>query len=322
MRMSLVTDCLGFMSFDEMADTAVSLGYETLEFACGNWSKAPHIDLDVLIESSIQREKFINALKSRGLSIEALNCSGNQFAPNEEGREHQIVVEKTFKLAELLGVKNINMMSGLPGGGPADKTPNWITTSWPPINLEILNWQWNEVALPYWEKTVKEAKEYGIEKIALENHGSQLVYNPETLFKLRNHVGDMIGINFDPSHLFWMGGDPIVTLRTLGSAIYHVHAKDTRIERGIAESHGVLDTKTIDEFSTRSWNYVALGHGHEVSWWKEFFSVLSMIGYDGPVSLEMEDLTMDPLTALKMSTHVLKEALPKDFDEKRYVTSY
>jgi len=83
-----------------------------------------------------------------------------------------------------------------------------------------------------------------------------------------------------------------------------------------------LDTKTIDEFSTRSWNYVALGHGHEVGWWKEFFSVLSMVGYDGSVSLEMEDLTMDTLTALKKSTHVLKEALPKDFDEKRYVTSY
>lgn len=312
--MSLVTDCLGFMSFEEMADTAVSLGYETLEFACGNWSKAPHVDLDALIESSIQREKFVNVLRERGLSIEVLNCSGNQLAPNEEGRAHQIVVEKTFRLAELLGIKNINMMSGLPGGGPGEKTPNWITTSWPPINLEILNWQWNEVALPYWEKTVQQAKEYGIEKIALENHGSQLVYNPETLFRLRNHVGDMVGMNFDPSHLFWMGGDPIVTLRTLGSAIYHVHAKDTRIEKGLVEAQGVLDTKTIDSFSNRSWNYVALGHGHDTNWWKEFFSVLSMVGYDGPVSLEMEDLTMDPLTALKKSTQVLKEALPKSFD--------
>ncbi|MEM1506383.1 sugar phosphate isomerase/epimerase [Domibacillus sp. 8LH] len=314
MRMSLVTDCLGFMSLEEMADTAVSLGYENLEFACGNWSKAPHVDLDALIESSIQREKFVNVLKERGLSIEVLNCSGNQLAPNEEGREHQKVVGKTFKLAELLGIKTINMMSGLPGGGPGETTPNWVTTSWPPINLEILNWQWSEVAFPYWEKTVKEAKEHGIEKIALENHGSQLVYNAETLFKLRNHVGDMIGMNFDPSHLFWMGGDPIATLRKLGPAIYHVHAKDTRIEKGLVDAEGVLDTKTIDSFSNRSWNYVALGHGHDVSWWKEFFSVLSMVGYDGQVSLEMEDLTMDPLTALKKSTQVLKEALPKDFD--------
>jgi sugar phosphate isomerase/epimerase len=314
MRMSLVTDCLGFMSIEEMADTAVSLGYETLEFACGNWSKAPHVDLDNLLESSIQREKIVSALESRGLSIEVLNCSGNQLAPNEEGREHQIVVEKTFRLAELLGVKAINMMSGLPGGGPGDTTPNWITTSWPPINNEILDWQWNEIALPYWEKAVKQAKEHGIEKIALENHGSQLVYNPETLFKLRNHIGEMVGMNFDPSHLFWMGGNPILSLRKLGSAIYHVHAKDVRIEKGFVDTDGVLDTKTIDRFADRSWNYVALGHGHDTSWWKEFFSVLSMVGYDGPVSLEMEDLTMDPLTALKKSTNVFKEALPKDFD--------
>jgi sugar phosphate isomerase/epimerase len=314
MRMSLVTDCLGYMTLEEMADTAASLGYEILEFACGNWSNAPHVDLDGLLGSRTKRDKFVSVLKERGLSIEVLNCSGNQLAPNEEGKAHQEVVEKTFQLAELLGIKHINMMSGLPGGGPNDTTANWITTSWPPSTIEILKWQWEEVAFPYWEKMVKVAKEHGIEKIALENHGSQLVYNAETLFKLRNHVGDMIGINFDPSHHIWMGGDPIVTLRTLGSAIYHVHAKDTRIEKGIAKTYGVLDTKTIDQFSNRSWNYVSLGHGHDVGWWKEFFSVLSMIGYDGIVSLENEDLTMDPLTALKKSTQVLKEALPKDFE--------
>ncbi|GAA3313680.1 hypothetical protein GCM10020331_004370 [Ectobacillus funiculus] len=71
---------------------------KNLEFACGNWSKAPHVDLDALIESSIQRERFVNALRERGLSIEVLNCSGNQLAPNEEGREHQIVVEKHLDL--------------------------------------------------------------------------------------------------------------------------------------------------------------------------------------------------------------------------------
>ena len=314
MKLGLVTDCLGYMSLEEMVDTAASLGYESLEFACGNWSKAPYIDLEGLLESSILREKFVSTLNNKGLTIAALNCSGNQLAPNEEGQRHQSVVEKTFKLAELLGIKKVVMMSGLPGGGPNETTPNWITTSWPPINNEILNWQWNEVAFPYWEKTAKQAKEHGIEQIALENHGSQLVYNTETLFKLRNHVGEMIGLNLDPSHLFWMGGDPLIAARTLREAIYHVHAKDTRIEKGIVEKDGVLDTKTIDCFANRSWNYVALGHGHDTSWWKEFFSVLSMCGYDGTVSLEMEDLTMDVLTALKKSTNVLKEALPKGFD--------
>jgi sugar phosphate isomerase/epimerase len=314
MRMCLVTDGLGHMPFEEMLDTAASLGFESLEFACGNWSKAPHVDLDGMLESQSKREAFVNAIKRRGLEIEALNCSGNQLAPNEEGKANQLVVEKTFKLAELLGVKTIVMMSGLPGGGPGETTPNWITTSWPPITTKILEWQWNEVAIPYWENAVKRAAQYGIEKIALENHGCNLVYNPETLFRLRNHVGDMVGLNMDPGHMFWMGGDPILAVRALGDALYHVHAKDARIERGLVDTDGLLDTKTIDKFSSRSWNYVALGHGHDIGWWKEFFSVVSMVGYKGPISLEMEDLTMDPLTGVKKSVKVLKEAMPKDLE--------
>lgn len=313
MRMSLVTDCLGYMSLEKVTDIATELGYESLEFTCGNWSDSPHINLDRLINSYQERIDFLKVLEERSLSIEALNCSGNQLAPNKEGKEHQKVVEKTFQLAELLEVKKVNMMSGLPGGGPNDMTANWITTSWPPVNVEILKWQWEEVAIPYWDKAVVKAKEHGIQKIAIENHGSQLVYNAETFLQLKNHVGDMVGINFDPSHLFWMGGDPITTLRKLGSTIYHVHAKDTRIEKYLADIYGVLDTKSIDQFSNRSWNYVALGHGHDIGWWKEFFSVLSMVGYDGAVSLENEDLTMDSITALKKSTQVLKEALPLNF---------
>jgi sugar phosphate isomerase/epimerase len=265
------------------------------------------------LESSTKREGFVKTLKSRGLVIEALNCSGNQLAPNDEGRAHQAVVEKTFRLAELLGIKTVVMMSGLPGGGPKETTPNWITTCWPPITAEILNWQWNEVAFPYWEKTVRRARDHGIEKIAIENHGSQLVYNPETLLHLRNQVGEMVGMNFDQSHLFWMGGDPISAVRSLGKAIHHVHAKDARIEKDIAKVDGFLETKFFDRIGVRSWNYVALGHGHDSTWWKEFFSVLSMTGYEGPVSLENEDLTMDPLTALKKATSVLKEVLPRSF---------
>ena len=157
------------------------------------------------------------------------------------------------------------------------------------------------------------AKANGIEKIALENHGCQMVYNPETLICLRDAVGPMVGMNLDPSHLMWMGGDPVAAVHKLGAdRIYHVHAKDVRIERNYIGPDGVLDTKTIDQFVKRTWNYVALGHGHDVSWWKEFLSCLSMEGYDGPISQEMEDLTMPALTGLKKSTTVLKEAMPCD----------
>lgn len=317
MKLCFVTDGLSKMPFEEMLDHAAAVGFESLEVPCGNWSAAPHLDLDGMLASAGKRRAFMDALSARGLALEALNCSGNQLAPNEEGKAHQAVVEKTFQLAELLGVEKIVMMSGCPGGAPGDTTPNWVTTSWPPITTKILEWQWNEVAIPYWSKTAEQAKAHGIKRIALENHGAQLVYNPETLIRLRDGVGsDVIGLNFDPSHLMWMGGDPILALYKLGvGRIYHIHAKDVRIERRFHGEDGALDTKTIDKFAERTWNYVALGHGHDVRWWKEFFSVLSMLGYDGAVSMEMEDLTMTQLTAVKKSMAVLKEAIPRDFDQ-------
>lgn len=211
----------------------------------------------------------------------------------------------------LLGVEKIVMMSGLPAGCPGDKTPVWITTSWPPETQDILDYQWNEVAIPKWKELVRMAADCGIRQIALENHGMQLVYNPETLFRLREAVGPMVGMNLDPSHLFWMGGDPIEAARVLGeqNALYHVHGKDSRPERRMSGPNGLLDTKPIDQFRTRSWNYVAVGCGHGAQWWKEFFSTVRMAGYDGDVSLEMEDLTMPMLEGHLTSLRVLKEAL-------------
>ena len=311
MRFCLNTDCLGYMPFEEMLDTVASLGYESIEIACGNWSKAPHIDLDAMLASEETRKAYMDAIAKRGLVLEVLNCSGNQLAPNEEGKQHQEVVEKTFKLAGLLGIKKIVMMSGLPAGCKGDKTPVWITTSWPPETQDILDYQWNEVAIPEWKNIVKMAEDCGIEKIALENHGMQLVYNPETLLRLREAVGPMVGMNLDPSHLFWMGGDPIEAARVLGEhgAIYHIHGKDSRPERRYWQPNGMLDTKPIDAFARRAWNYVAVGAGHDAKWWKEFFSVVRMSGYNDEVSLEMEDLTLSMLDGHLASLHVLREAL-------------
>jgi sugar phosphate isomerase/epimerase len=305
MYLCLVTDSLSSLSMEEMLDIALQLNLKALEFGCGNWSPAKHLKIDELLENKDKRLYFLDAIQSRGLKIEALNCSGNQLAPNDEGAAHQAVVEKTFRLAELLGVTKIVMMSGLPGGGPGEKIPNWITTSWPVRNLEVLDWQWNAVAIPYWQKTVEQAKNYGITKIALENHGFQLVYNAATLKKLRDNVGEIVGMNLDPSHLFWMGGDPISAVIDLGQAIYHVHAKDVRIESYFSNINGLLDTQSVDKYKTRAWNYVAVGYGHDLLWWKTFCSKLHMADYDGALSLEMEDQSMEQIEGVKKSTEVL-----------------
>ena len=175
----------------------------------------------------------------------------------------------------------------------------------------ILDYQWNQVAIPAWRRLASMAEDCGIQQIALENHGMQLVYNPETLLRLRQAIGPLIGMNLDPSHLFWMGGDPIEAARVLGEhgALYHIHGKDSRPERRMAGPNGMLDTKPIETFRDRSWNYVAVGAGHGAQWWKEFFSVARMAGYDEDVSLEMEDLTLPMLEGHLSSLQTLREAL-------------
>ena len=305
MKLSYIPDSLGYLPFEEMLDMVRSLGIHALEIPTGNWSKAPHLNLEELVSSKTARYKYIDELKKRDIELIALNCSGNPLA---YGKDME-VTQKTFLLAEMLGVKKIVMMSGLPAGCKGDNTPAWITTSWPPETQHILKYQWEGVAIPVWRKLVKDAENCGIQRIALENHAFQLVYNPETLLKLRDEVGSMIGMNMDPGHLFWMGGDPIEAVRVLDKALYHIHGKDSRLERRMVGANGVLDTKTIDRFSERSWNYVAVGCGHDLQWWKEFFSVCRMVGYNDYVSLEMEDMTMAPLEGVKTSMDILRQAI-------------
>ncbi|MBD5147629.1 MAG: sugar phosphate isomerase/epimerase [Oscillibacter sp.] len=302
-----VKTCTLDIPFTDMLDFCAAQNIRAVEIGTGNWSSAPHMDLDAMLGSEAVRAAWMDELRRRNIRLCALNCSGNPLAYEAD----RIVTEKTFRLASLLGVDTIVMMSGLPTGCPWDKTPVWITTSWPPETQEILDYQWNQVAIPTWREFVRMAKDCGIRRIALENHGMQLVYNPETLLRLREAVGPIVGMNLDPSHLFWMGGDPIEAARVLGEtgAIYHVHGKDSRPERRMCGPNGMLDTKPIDQFRRRAWNYVAVGSGHGVEWWKEFFSVLRMEGYDGVISLEMEDLTMPMLEGHLSSISVLKEAL-------------
>ena len=306
MRLAIKT-CTLDMPFTDMLDFCVQQGVGAVEIGTGNWSGAPHIDLDEMVSSAAARTRWQDELRRRGIELCALNCSGNPLAYEQE----MLVTEKTFRLAEQLGAKKIVMMSGLPAGCAGDRTPVWITTSWPPETQDILDYQWNEVCIPAWERLVKLAESCGIQQIALENHGMQLVYNPETLLRLRDAVGPMVGMNLDPSHLFWMGGDPIEAARVLGEhgAIYHLHGKDSRPERRLSGPNGLLDTKPIDAFRSRAWNYVAVGAGHGLQWWQEFFSVVRMCGYDGDVSLEMEDLTLPMLEGHLTSLRTLKDAL-------------
>lgn len=307
MKIGLNTDSLGALSLVDALDLAAELGLDCVEFATGNWSSAPHVDLDELLASAGARERLTGLLRERGLEISALTCSGNQLAPGEAGAAHDAVTRKTIELAAQLGVPRVILMSGLPAG-PGDTNPNWVVVSWPPEAHTLLEWQWNEVALPYWRDLVAFTRNTGDVRLCVEPHASQLVYSAPTLLRLREAVGDTVGANLDPSHLFWMGADPLATVRELGEAIYHVHAKDARIEPPAAV-RTVLETIPLfdPDRAARAWNYVTLGDGHDQEFWRAFAGALLAAGYDDVLSVEHEDAALVPEDGLRRSVELLRQ---------------
>jgi len=304
----MITDSLPEADFDTMLGVAARLEMDMLEFGCGNWSSAPHIDLDGMLESATARREFLAKLADNGIAISALNCSGNPVHPGDEGRRHDEVTRKTIRLARLLEVDRVVMMSGCPGA-PGDRHANWITTEWPPEVREIVRWQWEEVLIPYWRNLTSYSRDQGVAHLCLELHGYQNVYSVATLKRLRDAVGDTVGANLDPSHLMWMGADPRAAARALGDAIYYVHAKDTRIEPSIAGVNGVIDTTPGSAYESRAWNYITLGRGHDESWWRGFVSTLADVGYDGVLSIEHEDPAMSAVEGVEESVALLQRVI-------------
>ena len=110
--------------------------------------------------------------------------------------EHQLPTN-VVQLAEMLDVKVIVGFSGTPGGTPQDTQPNWITYRWPPEYGQMLDWQWKEKIIPYWKEAAKFARDHGVHRLAFEMHPNFCVYNPRTLMKLREAVGEEIGAKSD-----------------------------------------------------------------------------------------------------------------------------
>ena len=130
------------------------------------------------------------------------------------------------------------------------------------------------------------------------------------LLRLREAVGDTVGANFDPSHLLWMGADPIAASAALNGAIHHVHAKDTRIEDRVAVTSR-LETIPNERTDERAWNYVAVGTGHPdgVSFWARFIDAIRAAGFHGPLSIENEDYTLGQRESVALAVDTLRQAL-------------
>jgi sugar phosphate isomerase/epimerase len=309
MKIGMVSDSLAHLSFTEMLDAAAGLGIVGVEVNTGNWSSSPHCDLATLVSDAGARNEFLSAFADRGLELISLNCNGNQLHPTDGARQSG-VVHDTVRLAGLLGIDTVCLMSGLPGGGPHDQTPNWIVCSWPPETGQIVKWQWEAKLIPYWQELAMLATSNGVTRLAIELHGNQLVHNPPTLLRLREAIGPIVGANFDPSHMMWMGGDPLVAVDMLGAATLHIHAKDTYINKAKAATTTRLENNTSPNIADRAWTYITLGYGHGESWWREFCYRLRMAGYDGWLSIEHEDVMLSCMEGVRRSVELLTAVAP------------
>ena len=311
MKLSVFAVLLADKSLDEACKYLADSGVQAVEIGCGGFPGKAHCNPEELLKDDKTIAEFKNTIEKHGLEIAALSTHGNAVHPDPAVAKvfHDDFVN-TVLLAEKLGIDRVITFSGCPGGSPEDKTPNWVTCPWPDDFSHIVEYQWNEVLVPYWKKMTAFAAEHGIKKIAFEMHPGFCVYNPETLMKLRNLVGsDLIGANFDPSHLFWQGIDPVYAIRYLGKAIYFFHAKDTKIDEINTKTHGVLDTKHYGDEIHRSWIFRSVGYGHDYQVWKDMMSALRMVGYDDAISIEHEDSLMTPNEGLQKAIAFLKEVL-------------
>ena len=265
---------------------------------------------DKLLADDAALEAFKATLQKYDLQISALSCHGNPVHPDKAtAAMYDETIRKTILLAEKLGLSQINTFSGCPGDHEGAKYPNWVTCPWPNDFGTILDWQWNEVLIPYWKDLVAFAKAHGVNKIALELHPGFCVYNTESLLRLREAVGPEIGANLDPSHLIWQGMEPVAVIRALGDAIFHFHAKDTKIDKYNTAVNGVLDNKPYGDEIHRSWIFRSIGYGNDAAYWKDIISNLRMVGYDYAISIEHEDSLMSQNEGLSKAVSLLKDVL-------------
>lgn len=303
-----------FRSLDlaETLDKVAALGLEAVEISTGGYVGNSHCNPKELIADDRARAAFQRAINDRNLTISALSCHGNPLHPDpaQAAAFHDAWVD-TLALAKLLSVDVVVTFSGCPGGGPDDTVPNWHVCAWPPDHATSLEWQWTERVIPYWRAEAARAEHHGV-SVAIEMHPGFVVYNPEHIVRLRDETQANIGANFDPSHLFWQGVDVVQAIRYLGSAIFHFHAKDTRIDTANTAIKGVLDTTPYRQVADRSWVFRSVGYGHDVLVWKDIVSALRTVGYDHVLSIEHEDSLASPEEGLRKAVEVLREAVLTD----------
>lgn len=311
MKLGVMAAGLAGMGWEKALDYCKEVGLDAIEIPVGGYPGKPFFDPAQVLNDSKAQQRIKDDVARRGLEIIGLAVHGNPVSPDPAvAREHTDAHDTAVRLAPRLGTNVVINFSGCPGGSRADTQPNWVTCAWPPEFATILDYQWNEVLIPFWTKKNSEAANEGV-KIAFEAHPGFSVYNPHTILRLREAAGEHLGANLDPSHFFWQGIDPVEAARVLGDAgcLFHVHGKDTGIDPHNTRINGTLDTGSYGDLHRRSWVFRTCGYGHGDDFWKPFMSMLRIKGYDGVISIEHEDSLMSVQEGFEKAVNYLRRVM-------------
>ncbi|MGO4937502.1 sugar phosphate isomerase/epimerase family protein [Fundicoccus sp. Sow4_H7] len=314
MKLGVFTPVFNNLSFEEMIDKVAEAGLQTVEIGTGGSPGDAHLNLQKLLNSEQERKEYLAKLADKGLSISALSAHNNPISPNpKEAAEADQLLRDTIKLASLMNVPVVNGFSGVSGGNETDTQVNWPVLPWPTEYSDNYEYQWEKKLIPYWKGINQDATAAGV-KIGIELHGGFLAHTPYTMLKLRNATGDAIGCNFDPSHLWWQGIDPVAAIKILGkeNAIHHFHAKDTYLDQDNINMYGLTDMQPYGNVQTRAWTFRSVGCGHDLQTWSDMISALRIYGYDYVLSIEHEDPLMSVDEGFARAVTNLKQVMIND----------
>jgi sugar phosphate isomerase/epimerase len=327
MKLGAYTACLHDRSLPEALDILAGFGLDSAEVNSGGFIPEPHLPVADILASERARRDYLGVFAEHGMTLTALNCNGNPLHPNADVRnKHAADVLRSIEMAALLGVRRVVTMSGTPAASATGTNPAWNVLPWDSAYLDVQDYQWQEVAIPFW-RTVQERAAHFDVKVCIEMHPHNVVYNPATLQRLVESIhATHVGAELDPSHLFWQGIEPIEAVNHLGDLVYNAAAKDTRINAA-ARINGVLDDRfgrvrpdepgavglggpyTLSRWPTNaSWDFVAVGRGHDVAWWRGFLQALEAVDPDMAVNIEHEDQELGQLEGLSSAAKTLLQA--------------
>jgi sugar phosphate isomerase/epimerase len=305
-RLGVVTTAVAGFDFEAGLDALQALGVRSIEVPCAGYVMTRQFgDPGDLLSNPSNLATWLERLAEREFEISALALHGQPLTPDPEASSlYKKQFRQACELAEAAGVDRLTLLAGLPEAADGDRAPCWITSPHPPGSADRLEWQWGRRVIPYWRQQSEIAESHGC-RLCFEMHPGDVVYNPASLLRLRSAIGPVIGCNFDPSHLFWQGIDPLEALRTLGDIVYHVHAKDTELHPHNVRLNGVLDPTPLANLPDRSWSFRTVGYGNGEGFWRSFVSTLVLIGYDDVLSIEHEDDYVNGLDGLSKAVKLL-----------------